>query len=248
MSEDSPSSDDPLERLLVLQAHDIAIAQLEFRRAHLPARAEREAAIAEAKRLLPVQRDLTAKRTAIEAAEGRIDDEVALQRDKAAEVDTKLYSGTVVSPRELQALQAELESMRAHIAKLEDDELEQMTLRESVEEALAPVEQRLAALQQEVQRCDAAIADGEREVDGLLAAEHGARDALAGSLDSALVADYDARRAHNDGKGAARLVGDTCQACRLSIPAVEADRMRHDTSGASWYCDNCGAILVVERR
>ncbi len=123
-----------------------------------------------------------------------------------------------------------------------------MSQREDVERELAPVEQRLAGLQQEVQRSDAAIAQGEREADALIAEQRAARDAEAAALDTALLADYEARRARNGGKGVARLIGDTCQACRLSIPAVEADRMRHDTSDTRWYCDNCGAILVVERR
>ncbi|HEY3832577.1 MAG TPA: hypothetical protein VGO03_09815 [Acidimicrobiia bacterium] len=249
MNAESPRADEsPLERLLRLQEHDIAIAQLEHRRAHLPARAEREAVLTEAKGLMPQHRELTTRRAGIEAAERRVDDEVALQRDRVHEVDTKLYSGSVVSPRELQALQADLEALRAHLSKLEDDELEQMQLREEVEGELAPVESRLAALQQAVQHADAAIVEGEREVDTLLAEERAARNEVASGLDGALVTDYEARRAQNGGKGAARLIGDTCQACRLSIPAIEADRMRHDTSDNRWYCDNCGAILVVEHR
>jgi predicted nucleic acid-binding Zn-ribbon protein len=237
----------PLDALLQVQEHDNVIAQLEYRRAHLPARDEREAALAEAKKLLPQHRDITASRAAIEAAERRVDDEVALQRAKAQEVDTKLYSGSIVSPRELQALQADLESIRAHISKLEDDELEQMSLREDVERELEPVEGRLADLQREVQRADGAIADGEREVDGLLAEARAARADAAEGLDPALLADYEARAARSPGKGAARLVGNTCQACHLSIPAIEADRMRHDDSDQRWYCDNCGAILVVDK-
>ena len=247
MTTDTPRADEsPLERLLHVQERDIAIAQLEHRRANLPARAEREAVLAEAKALMPAHRELTTRRAAIEAAERRVDDEVALQREKVNEVDAKLYSGSVVSPRELQALQADLDSLRAHVAKLEDDELEKMQLREEVEGALAPVEGRLAELQLAVQRSDAAIVEGEHEVDALIAEERRARAELTSGIDTALVADYETRAARNGGKGAARLIGNTCQACRLSIPAVEADRMRHDTSDTRWYCDNCGAILMVE--
>ena len=143
-------------------------------------------------------------------------------------------------------MQADLESLRTHIAKLEDDELEQMSQREDVEGELVPVERRIADLQHEVQRCDAAVIEGEREVDALLAEERAARALDAEVLDASLLADYEARRANSkDGKGAARLVGNTCQACRLSIPAIEADQARHDDSGQRWYCDNCGAILVA---
>jgi uncharacterized protein len=42
----------------------------------------------------------------------------------------------------------------------------------------------------------------------------------------------------------ALLIGDTCQGCRLSIPATEVDRIRHDPEAGIASCDNCGAILV----
>ena len=139
MTTDTPRADEsPLERLLHVQERDIAIAQLEHRRANLPR-------VPNARRCSPRPR-ASCRRTAsspcagaaIETAERRIDDEVALQREKVNEVDAKLYSGSVVSPRELQALQADLDSLRAHVAKLEDDELEQMQLREEVEGASRP--------------------------------------------------------------------------------------------------------------
>ena len=217
MSDDAAGgADDPLERLLLVQEHDIALGRLEYQRAHLPARAEREKALADAKQLMPVHRELTARRAGVEAAERRIDDEVSRQRAKATEVDTKLYSGEVVSPRELQALQAELESLRAYIAKLEDDELEQMTQREDVDSELAPVEQRITDLQREVQRCDAAIADGEREVDALIAEERAARR----------------RRARTRRRPTGRLRGASCAQQRQGrgaprrrhLPGLPADR------------------------
>jgi predicted nucleic acid-binding Zn-ribbon protein len=46
------------------------------------------------------------------------------------------------------------------------------------------------------------------------------------------------------GQGAARLVGNTCQSCHLTIPATEVDRIRHAPDGIVAYCDNCGAILI----
>jgi predicted nucleic acid-binding Zn-ribbon protein len=44
--------------------------------------------------------------------------------------------------------------------------------------------------------------------------------------------------------GAARLVGGTCQACHLALPATEVDRIRHLPPDAMARCDHCGAILV----
>jgi predicted nucleic acid-binding Zn-ribbon protein len=44
--------------------------------------------------------------------------------------------------------------------------------------------------------------------------------------------------------GAAQLNGTTCQGCHLSIPSVEAERIRKSPAGTVAHCDNCGCILV----
>ena len=235
-----------LAALLVVQDHDIAIDQLVHRREHLACRAELVAALAEAKKLMPEFQTLTANRSRVSLEEQRIDDEVSSLRAKAENVNTKLSSGTVTASKELQALQADLDSIRAHIATLEESELAQMELTEAAEAALVPVQLRLNDLQVAVPRCQAAILDGEREVDGLLVAERANRASAAAVVGAELLSDYEGRRAQNRGQGAARLVAGTCQACRLTIPATEVDAIRHDDSGKAWYCDNCGAILVVE--
>jgi hypothetical protein len=77
-----------------------------------------------------------------------------------------------------------------------------------------------------------------------MAAEQAARDEAAAAVDGALVADYERRREHSHGVGAARLVGFTCQGCHLSIPAAVVDRLRRESDGPLAYCDNCGCILV----
>ncbi|HEX9467363.1 MAG TPA: C4-type zinc ribbon domain-containing protein, partial [Acidimicrobiia bacterium] len=74
--------------------------------------------------------------------------------------------------------------------------------------------------------------------------EHAARGAVAAMLDSALVTEYERCRALARGAGAARLVGNTCQGCHLSIPATEVDRIKKTPPGTISHCDNCGCILV----
>ncbi len=237
---------DAFAALLIVQDHDIAIDQLLYRREHLACRGELDAALNEARQIMPQFQALTSQQAAVNQEEQRIDDEVQRLRVKAEGVNDKLYSGTVTASKELQALQADFDSIRAHIATLEEAELEQMQRSEMANAALEPVQARLNALQAEVQRCQAAIVDGEREVDGLLEAERANRVAAAAIVGTELLQDYESRRTQNRGQGAARLIHGTCQACRLTIPATEVDAIRHDDSGRAWYCDNCSAILVVE--
>jgi predicted nucleic acid-binding Zn-ribbon protein len=237
---------EPLQQLLLVQERDLALDVLQHRREHLSERAELEAALGEAKTLIPRQQRLREQREAQASEERRLDHEIESVRTKAAEVDAKLYSGTVTSPRELQAMQADLEQLRHHVTRLEDDELEHMVVRETIEGELQPVESRLQELRTRVGVLQDTISESERAIDGEIADAEKARGALAADVPPRLLADYEARRRRSASQqGAARLLGDTCQACRLSIPATEVDQIRHDDTDRVWYCDNCGAILVA---
>src|SRR5262249_5973652 len=162
----------------------------------------------------------------------------------ADDADKRLYSGTVASPRELQALQADIEMLRKQRSQIEDRELEMMEAREALDTQLASLDERAAELGAETVRLQAIIAAAEQEIDAELAEEDAAWKESAASVPDALMADYQRRRAQNRGAGAARLVGTTCGACHLSIPSTEAERIRRAGGAEVAYCDNCGAILV----
>lgn len=233
-----------LDALLVVQEHDLALDRARHERDALPARSELAAASDAVSRQSAAVADARARRDAVLAEEKRLDDEASSLRAKAKEADEKLYSGSVTSPRELQALQADVESLRRHLSDLEDVELERMEEREGHDAELAAAEAALAARSAEVDRLRGVVAAAEAEIDGRIAEEATARAGAAEGVPAALLADYERRRAANRGTGAARLTGVTCGGCRLSIPATEVDRIRHDPTGRVWYCDNCGAILV----
>ena len=233
-----------LESLLAVQARDLAIDRLRHRRATLPERAALEQQLADLAARRKVAAEIDGRRTELLAEERRLDDEAQQLGARIADVDQRLYSGTVTSPRELQALQADLDMLRRRRTELEDRELEVMEQREGADAALAAVEAAIGAVAAEVDRLRSAIAANEAEIDAELAAEQAARDSLAADVREALLHDYELRRARNKGVGIARLVGVTCQACHLTIPSTEAERIRKAAGGEVASCDNCGAILV----
>lgn len=235
---------DDLETVLLVQERDLAIDRLRHRRDTLPERAELDARTADLAAGTGAAADARSRREPVAAEERRLDDESRSVGAKAADVERTLYSGSVTSPRELQALQADVEMLKKHRSDLEDRELELMEQREALDAELAGLDDAIAALTAEADRLRAVIAAAEVEIDGEIAAEVAARAELAARIPPALVADYERRRARNRGAGAARLVGVTCQACHLSIPSTEAERIRRVAGAEVAYCDNCGAILV----
>jgi predicted nucleic acid-binding Zn-ribbon protein len=233
-----------LEGLLLVQASDIKLDQLRHKRLTLPERAELETAGREWRTQDARRAEVQAERDMVHAEEKRLDDETTSIGERAAEVDKKMYSGTVTSPRELQAMQADIEMLKRHRSDLEDEELEVMERRETLDAELAEIDDRIAGLRATVERLTAAIAASEAEIDAELAAETDARAALAAPISETLLRDYEKRREQNKGAGAARLVGTTCQACHLTIPSTEAERIRRAEGNEVAYCDNCSAILV----
>ena len=233
-----------LESLLQLQDHDGTLDRLQHRRDTLPERVTLTEVEATMAQLATRRQTLAGRRDELSREEQRLGDEAGALHEKAREVEAKMYSGSVSSPRELQSMQADVEQLRRHGRAVEVRELEVM-------EALEPVERDLETLDGERSKLDAQLRDirssldrSEADIDREMSEERKARDTIAGEIDPALVTEYERRRARAQGVGVARLVGSTCQGCHLSIPSTEVDQIRKAPEGSLQFCDNCGCILV----
>lgn len=235
-----------LAALLVVQEHDSAADHLRHRRATLPERDVLARAETAATDLGPRLADARGRRDVVLRDVKRLEDEVSAVAARAAEVDKTMYSGTISSPKELQAMQADIEQLRRHQRNLEDRELDLMEQQEVLDAEVSDIEANLAALEAEAAGARAAVRELEAQIDAELAREADARRVAAAGVPADVLALYERCRARARGVGAARLVGNTCQGCRLTIPATEVDRMRRAEADAPIsYCDNCGAILVI---
>ncbi len=235
---------DELEALLLVQEHDITLDQLRHRREHMPERAELTARSTELRQRESERATVGEQHHEVLAEERRIDDEAQAVGARADEVNTRLYSGNVTSPRELQAMQTDIDMLKRRRSDLEDEELVVMEQRETLDGELAGLDSTIAALWTTIEKLQASIAETESAIDGEIANETALRASLAQPIAEALLKDYERRRTQNRGAGAARLVGATCQACHLTIPSTEAERVRREAGSVTSYCDNCSAILV----
>jgi len=233
-----------LEQLLVVQEHDTTADQLHHRRANLPERAEltaREATTAELDRRLA---EVSARRDELTRSQKRLEDEVASLEAKAVEVDKRLYSGTITAPRELQALQDELASLKRRQSQLEDQDLEVMVEAEPVDAELEQLRAEREAAERDLARLRSEVEAAEADIVARLAEEVEARAAAVVSVPPDLLAHYDDLRKRYKGVVAAPLVGSTCGNCRLTLPATEVDRIKKLPPDTLVHCEECGRILV----
>ena len=234
-----------LEPLLDLQARDLALDRLRHRRTTL---AERTA-VASATALvagLSAEADVTrVQRDEVATEERRLDDEAQRISAQATSAERKLYSGEISSPKELQALQADVESLRRHQRSVEDRQLATMEQREPLDAQLADLEAGGRTAATDLAAALDALSTAEAEIDAEIATETDARAGVAASISGEMLSTYERCREKGNGVGAARLVGGTCQGCHLSVPSTEVDAIRHAPADQVSYCDNCGCILVL---
>jgi predicted nucleic acid-binding Zn-ribbon protein len=231
-------------RLLDLQALDSRLDQLAHRRRSLPEHAEIQDTTV---RLAQVRDLLVAAQTeesdlAREQLKGEAD--VDQVRARAERDRTRLDAGQVGSPRELESLQHEIETLGRRQAALEDAVLDIMERRESAQArvaALTAERDRLeSALQSAEQRRDAAIA----ELDAEAGTVRGERASLAKGLPADLLALYEKLREQHDGVGAAALRRGRCEGCRIELSTTDLAAIKAKPEDAVVRCEQCRRILV----
>ena len=233
-----------LEALLEVQARDTTTDQLQHRKANVPERAqleelrrERAAGQAELKRIDARLAEAESRRTELES-------EVADADSRISSIEARMFGGTVTSSRELESMAAEVEHLKSRRSGLEDDALEAMDAAETIRSERERAAESDSARATAIAEVEARLASAEAEVDSLINAEQAARAELAAGLAPELLDSYERIRAKLGGVGAARLEGDRCTGCHLSLPSGEVERLRHEPPDAIAYCDNCSRILV----
>lgn len=230
-------------RLLDLQALDTRLDQIAHAKATLPVQRELDVAAA---RLGVHEAELVRARTAesdVQREVAKADRDVQLVRDRADRDRARLDSGQG-SPKDLQALQHELQSLARRQAELEDIELEVMERAETLAGTVARLEAEVAAAAAAVAELTAARDRAVADLDAEGAAVSAARADVVPGVGDDLLALYEKIRSASGGVGAAALRQRRCEGCRLELNAVEVGRIRSASDDEVLRCEECRRILV----
>ena len=115
---------------------------------------------------------------------------------------------------------------------------------EPLDAQLATLAASRATLDERGSGLRAQIAEEEVAIEAELEQVRRERDALAGTVDAELLAEYDDLRKRSGGIAIARLVGGSCGGCHLSLSAVDVDRIKKLAPDAPAYCEECGRLLA----
>lgn len=235
---------DPFDqrRLLELQAVDTSIAQKESSLKALPEMEKIPALHRETLRL----RDQVAAREAgiadLDRDIARVEKEIDVVTKRADNDRHRMAAGSA-SPKELENLQSELESLAGRQNELEDQQLELMETRERLVAVLS--EQRT-----ELERSHENLAEMERDrdtavqqVNSEIDQQRQRRQELTASIPGPLVELYTKVRKKHP-VAAALLRQRKCEACRIEMTPADLAPIKAAAPEEIIRCEECDAILI----
>jgi predicted nucleic acid-binding Zn-ribbon protein len=231
-------------RLLEVQELDSTLDRLIHRKATLPELAELTTLTARHDELADDIVRAQTEDSDLRREQEKVDADVELVRSRMQRDQQRLDSGQVGSPKELENLQSEIESLHRRQTELEDAELEVMEQRETVQTRLAKLQEEKASLAESIagaeQRRDAAYEEIAAESEKASAQ----RAEVAATIGAELVGLYEKLRASSGGVGAAALHRGRCEGCHLQLNTTDLNRLRDAPEDEVLRCEECRRILV----
>jgi predicted nucleic acid-binding Zn-ribbon protein len=238
---------DAVAALLDLQKIDRTRDRLHEQREHLPLRADLadvEARMSEVKGAIArVQKEADE----LERDERRVEEEVRLIEEKISSEEDKMYSGKVINPKEVAAIQSEVEMLKRRKEPLEEKGLDELEARDQLMNERGKLEAELGDLEREASEVRFKISQAEGTIDAELQTEESKRSGLLTAIPPDTLEDYESIRESKKGIGVGALVDGMCTACREALSAVEIDKIKAKARGGEWLfrCEHCRRLLVV---
>ncbi len=226
--------------LFRLQQVDTRMAQMEARRRQIQAIIENDSelqgAMAELKAAEHEERRFEQDRRVAE--EGARDQQVKIQQ-----AESSLYGGSVHNPKELQDLQADVASLKKHLAALEEQELEAMIKLESSQGAVQAAQARLTTVQSRLGEDQRHLLEEQAALSRDLQALELERKAAVSTVAPKMLDAYERLRQERRGVAVAEVQDNACGACGTTLTAALQQSARHASEPV--HCPSCGRILFA---
>lgn len=226
--------------LLALQETDLALDRARARLAEL------ESQIGESEELITARETAGEQRQVVTQLRSRLSEtewSVDEVKDKATEVESKLYGGTIRNPKELSDLDADLTSLKVQVAKREDTLLSLLVEIDDAEAQLAGAEAALAEVESEWNQHQAALLQEKAQIEPRIASLQASRDDQSTAVDTSSLRLYQLLRDRHGGQAVASVERGMCQGCRITLPMSVLQKAR---SGIELVqCVSCERILFV---
>ena len=166
-------------------------------------------------------------------------------RRRLATQEQRLYSGAGVSSKDLNALQQEVQRLRAQHHRQEEVVLEVMDTNEGLQEEVQRKLRELQKVEEDWQKESTALVERREQLEVRRQETQAKRTQMASTIPTDLLQRYDTMRRSKQGRAVSKVEQGSCQWCRVILTPSELQHVRISTNLQT--CTNCGRILYYER-
>ncbi len=204
------------------------------------------------RKLLGTNKELQLARQSVTKIESALQELQAKQRDSELESATlaariqeaqeKLMGGTITNPKELEALQANVDALSRQRTGIDDGAIEVLTKLEELTQKQAKKQSHLQSIESEwAEQRKSLLEEGQALKRNYIILQ-AQREAAAAEIQTRDLQRYEQIRKRKEGIAIAVLEGDSCGACHMQVPSgiVSAACSERDDFV---ICPTCGRIL-----
>ncbi len=178
----------------------------------------------------------------------RLNDEITTLGNKIEGETRRLYGGSVTNPKELRAIQAEVESLGRRRDSLETQQIEIEQWLERADSARAKLAEDLASKEDALSSEAQMVRTKLDELGQRLTEARERQEKVASSVEGDALALYKSLRNRVGIRVVVELDESICQGCYVELPAEDVDKMVAEEGDALFRCPHCERILVVKGR
>lgn len=226
-------------RLHQLQAIDLEVKEKRRLLLDIVNRLERSEALSAA------EAEFKGRESSLNAARSsqrQLEYEVDSLSAKVHDLNNRLYGGSVHNPKELISLQQEIDGVKQHLSRKEEELLEAMGVAEAAEADAAALRGRMAQLREEWDKEKVGLSADRTTVESALAKLLEARQAARLELGDEVNRVYD-HLVQTKGVAVVQVEQGRCKGCNLTVPTGLWQKAR---AGEMVQCGSCGRILHVD--
>ncbi len=164
-------------------------------------------------------------------------------RSRLQSVESKLYGGSITSPKEMEGLQSEVNYLKEQLQEADGSLLGTMVELEETQDRVRELEESQSPSEEEWERKQyelIADSDGLRQRIKDLEERRTGMTSLVTSRD---LAAYEKLRVSKSGEAVVKVERGLCRGCRMSLPTHQLQKVRMGREAVR--CGSCGRILLI---